>query len=32
MLGIPLHLRIVYISLADPEGFITALRSSPATA
>jgi hypothetical protein len=29
MLGIPIRLRIVYISLADPNGFIAALLTSP---
>ncbi len=31
-LGIPIRLRIVYISLADPERFITALTPPPAIA
>jgi len=26
-IGFPLRLRVVYVSLADPEGFITALRA-----
>ena len=28
MIGFPLRLRVVYISLADPDGFITALNGA----
>lgn len=31
-IGFPLRLRVVYVSLADPDGFITALRPQIATA